>query len=110
MQRQSLINKKTRERNRRLYAEYRASKGCSYPGCNIHSPDMLDLDHQRDKVGDISRMIQSSLSWKTIQQEIDKCVVLCANHHRKKTAQAVRARLQSGSQLLLDEIAVSGVS
>lgn len=45
---------------------------------------LLDFDHLRDKVLNISQMI--SLSWKTIEKEIAKCQVLCVVCHRRKTA------------------------
>ena len=45
----------------------------------------LDFDHLRNKRFKISRMLQSGHAWKTILPEIKKCVVRCANCHRKKT-------------------------
>ena len=47
---------------------------------------VLDFDHQRDKVANISAMVRQG--WKTdaIALEIAKCQVLCANCHRRATA------------------------
>ena len=42
----------------------------------------LDLHHLRDKKFTISSKI-TDLSKDTLKEEIDKCVVLCANCHRK---------------------------
>lgn len=47
---------------------------------------VLDFDHQRDKVQEICDMIASSCSWPRILAEIEKCEVVCANDHRRRTA------------------------
>lgn len=46
----------------------------------------LEFDHVRGvKRSDVTTMVQNGLSWKTIQEEIDKCDVRCANCHRIRT-------------------------
>ncbi len=47
---------------------------------------MLDFDHVREKVIEVSILVGNGTSWKRIEEEIAKCVVRCANCHRKKTA------------------------
>jgi predicted RNA-binding Zn-ribbon protein involved in translation (DUF1610 family) len=48
---------------------------------------VLEFDHVRGKkIKAVSTMIQQGLSTKTIQSEIDKCEVRCANDHRRVTA------------------------
>ena len=47
---------------------------------------VLDFDHQFDKVKDISVLLQDGASWSTILKEIEKCEVVCANDHRRRTA------------------------
>jgi hypothetical protein len=54
--------------------------------CGEQDPVVLDLDHvfgvKAFNIGDaITR-----LSWGKIQGELEKCVVRCANCHRRKTA------------------------
>lgn len=47
---------------------------------------VLQFDHLRDKITDISTMMNSAFSWTKIQREIEKCDVVCANDHMRRTA------------------------
>lgn len=55
--------------------------------CNEADPIVLDFDHVigKKQMG-ISLMIASGYSITAIKKEISKCVVRCANCHRRKTA------------------------
>ena len=55
--------------------------------CGEADPVVLQFDHLRDKEYNISDMIRRGLSWKNIKNEIDKCQILCANCHARKTAE-----------------------
>lgn len=46
---------------------------------------VLEFDHQRDKLMDISTLIRRG-SLQTVKNEVAKCEVRCANDHRRKTA------------------------
>lgn len=46
----------------------------------------LDLDHVRDKKAPVSKLVAAGYSIPTVQKELDKCEVRCANCHRVKTA------------------------
>jgi hypothetical protein len=64
----------------------KASTGCQ--NCPERDPDCLDF-HHRDpatKTMTISRLYAGTWGWARIQQEIDLCMVLCANCHRKAHA------------------------
>ncbi len=51
-----------------------------YPGC------VMQFDHVTlDKVANISDMIADARPWCVIQEEIDKCELVCANCHALRT-------------------------
>lgn len=55
---------------------------------NYYPPVCMDFDHVRGKkLFDISSYSGKcgSMSWERIQQEIDKCELVCANCHRLRT-------------------------
>jgi len=54
--------------------------------CGETDPVVLEFDHQADKVISISQAIQYNYTLEKIQNEIAKCLVRCANCHRRKTA------------------------
>lgn len=57
--------------------------------CGESDPIVLEFDHLPDfeKKFDIARAISGSTrSWALIKSEIDKCDIVCANCHRKRTA------------------------
>lgn len=51
---------------------------------------VLDFDHLRDKLYDVSAMVARAMKWESILVEIEKCVVRCANCHRRKTAHEMK--------------------
>jgi hypothetical protein len=63
--------------------------------CGEQDPVVLEFDHLRDKLFDISHSLPYR-NWQSILNEIAKCDVVCANCHRRRTAQrrgALRAVL-----------------
>ena len=78
--------------------EYFTTHPCA--DCGETDPIVLEFDHLRDKVFTIGAQL-SRRSWRTILEEIEKCKVVCANCHRRRTAKrrgAVRAALSLGTE------------
>ena len=78
-----------RLRNQKWLYEYLKTKKCEWEGCIVDDPDMLVFDHldPREKRDHVTTMAHSSWSLKSVQEEVAKCRVLCANHHQKHTIQ-----------------------
>ncbi len=74
-----------REQNARKVFEYLTKHPCI--NCGESDPIVLEFDHRNrsDKIGNISNLVTHS-SWERIESEIQKCDVLCANCHRRKSA------------------------
>src|SRR2546423_10485650 len=70
-----------RDNQRRIY-EYLLDHSCV--DCGESDPVVLDFDHLRDKVANVTAMLGSP--WHKILAEIAKCEVRCANCHRRATA------------------------
>jgi hypothetical protein len=76
--------KKLKSSKRKAIDKYKRSKGCCIDGCNEKEPCSLDLHHiQKNKEKGISQLICDGASWRKILLEVKKCIVVCANHHRK---------------------------
>lgn len=65
---------------------YLAEHPCA--DCGETNPVVLEFHHTdpNTKSGTISQMIRVTKNWQCIQEEINKCIVLCANCHRIVTA------------------------
>jgi hypothetical protein len=63
--------------------KYLLSHPCA---CGESAPEALEFDHRRDKKFDISHAAKYGYGMAVVQREIEKCVVMCSNCHRKKTA------------------------
>jgi hypothetical protein len=53
--------------------------------CGEADPVVLEFDHLRDKRFEVTNQF-ASRNWQEILDEIDKCEVVCANCHRRRTA------------------------
>lgn len=61
---------------------YKADRGCS--NCPERDPVCLDFHHQTgDKELEIGFAVRGQWSMERLMEEINKCVILCANCHRK---------------------------
>jgi Zn finger protein HypA/HybF involved in hydrogenase expression len=71
------------ENQRRLYI-YLSQHPCV--DCGQTDVRVLEFDHVRGKkMESIARLVRLGISWATIEDEIAKCEVRCANCHRIKT-------------------------
>ncbi len=73
---------------------------CKHPcvDCGETNPVVLEFDHLRDKIDNVSTMIGAQRPPKLIFEEIAKCEIRCANCHRIKTA-----KIHGWFKLLLQE-------
>jgi len=83
-----LVNRKAErkrkidDKKRRLFSLLQDSE-CAH--CGEDDPLVLEFDHLHEKRADISALIRSSCPWRTVLRELEKCDVVCANCHRRKT-------------------------
>lgn len=64
--------------------ELKESTPCT--DCGVKYPYyVMDFDHLSDKEYPIANMISQGYSMETVQKEIDKCEIVCANCHRVRT-------------------------
>lgn len=54
--------------------------------CGETDPIVLEFDHLRDKIMDVTSLAKGGHSWRVVMDEIAKCEVVCANCHRRRTA------------------------
>jgi hypothetical protein len=82
----------------RLLLEHFAGHPCV--DCGERDPLVLEFDHLRDKAFNIGQHL-THRSWQAVLVEIEKCEVVCANCHRRRTFArrgTVRLSLQSGEE------------
>ncbi len=63
-------------------SEYKGARGCSR--CNEVDPICLDFHHLDPTIKDGMISTMMTCSQKRILDEISKCIILCANCHRKE--------------------------
>ena len=76
-------NKKRKQDYKKWFIEYKKDLRCVK--CDENHPAVLDFHHQdpSKKDGGISAMIHFAHSKENILEEINKCIILCSNCHRK---------------------------
>ena len=84
--RAAAFKKKSVIRNSEFVKEYLSKHACL--DCGEKDIRVLEFDHTKDdKYNDVSVLVWRACSIKTIEKEINKCEVVCANCHRKRTWQ-----------------------
>ena len=83
------LRAKQRERNRLAYEEFKASLCCEH--CGMNDSDCLDFHHRdpTEKEATVASLAQRM--GPRFFAEVEKCIVVCANCHRK-----LHARLKRG--------------
>jgi hypothetical protein len=78
------FNRKVQAKNKKRVLEWLSEHPCV--DCGEGDPIVLEFDHVLGKKTDnIADMVNSCYSWPRILEEIAKCVVRCANCHRRVT-------------------------
>lgn len=77
---------RNRSKKKEFVDAHKREHGCAV--CGITEPVVLDYHHLGDKVkvATVSTLIANHRSFEALREEIEKCVLLCANHHRMVTA------------------------
>ncbi|RNJ25276.1 homing endonuclease associated repeat-containing protein [Halosegnis longus] len=83
--RQQGKKKRRRKELRAWLAEYKREH-CQCERCGESDPACLDFHHPDgvEKRDGVARMVNRAFSKASIREEIEKCIVLCANCHRKE--------------------------
>lgn len=74
--------KANRAELREAFTEWKLIRGCQVCGYR-RCAQALDAHHLRDKEFTVGESIAKNISLKKLASELEKCVVLCANHHRE---------------------------
>ena len=83
-QNKKAYNQEVRKRNRLIVYKHYCNNPCI--DCGESDVAVLELDHLKDKTAAITKAVRNRWSQKKLLDEISKCVVRCANCHRRKTA------------------------
>lgn len=76
--------KDRRYKNKRLIDDYKEELGCVCYTCNkLEHPSALDFHHLNEEEKEYTVSKMAGYKWEKIEQEIKKCILLCACCHRK---------------------------
>ena len=83
LEKAKINRRKSHQRLREYLLEYYHNHPCV--DCGEKDPIVLEFDHIKGKTKGISVMLTSAVSIKTLENEIARCEVVCANCHRRRT-------------------------
>ena len=79
-------NQRIRNRNKKFLKDYLLEHPCV--DCGFSDVRALEFDHVHgEKKKEVARLATDGVGLATLQKEIDKCEVRCANCHRIKTVE-----------------------
>ena len=74
-----------RQRNRQFIWDYYKAHPCV--DCGESDPLVLEPDHVRgNKLDNVAKLVHNTRSLKVIADELEKCEIVCANCHKRRTA------------------------
>lgn len=77
-------NKDHLNRNKRFVLDYLSNNPCV--DCGEQDLVVLEFDHvSGTKRGNVTALMRARCSLETLKEEIDKCEVVCANCHKRRT-------------------------
>jgi hypothetical protein len=76
-----MSNKRTRTAGQKWFSDFKRTCKCAV--CGESESCCLDFHHIKNKRFTVSNAAKQGYSIESIKQEIAKCIVLCANCHRK---------------------------
>lgn len=79
-----IAKKERRRRRHRAMVHRYKENSCECTRCGEEDPACLDFHHVDEKHMSISKMVAYGYRWDALQEEIGRCVVLCANCHRRE--------------------------
>ena len=80
------INESSIRRRQILVKMKNEAKDVPCQDCGKRYPSyVMDFDHRSDKKFNLSAIGSKFISIKKVQEEIDKCDIVCANCHRERT-------------------------
>jgi hypothetical protein len=74
-------NRVSRKKNREWIRELKRKSGCRY--CDESEPVALDFHHVEKKIENIAILASRNVGRQKLESEVRKCIVICANCHRK---------------------------
>ena len=80
----AMVKRRLRHERTLALIEYFRTHPCVQ--CGEADPVVLEFDHLRDKLFNVSAGL-GNRNWESVLAEIEKCEVVCANCHRRRTAQ-----------------------
>lgn len=72
-----------KKKSKQWFIDYKSTLKCSQ--CNENHPSCLEFHHLNPKLKEngIAKMVSNNVDKKLILKEIEKCIILCSNCHKK---------------------------